>query len=274
MKIFNNKEILLFLCLVLVISLFCNLIVFILEPYSILYNESGKVTFQYILYALVGIFIETPTPFIALYLTKKILYDIRIKDFFKDIFKQDNWKKTVITLLIVFLLILIFSIINGKRNNNSLILIFVSFPVLIIGGGIEEVGWRGFLQVELEKKMPFMLATITTALIWYSWHLPLWLQPSSNHYGDSLVGFLIMIITWSFLLATIKKITKSTFACVCVHAWVNTMGAVYDWNELFDSFPTRIENIICYSLVIICSIIIWHFIDKKDKLCYNGKSDK
>ena len=91
------------------------------------------------------------------------------------------------------------------------------------------------LQPEMEKMFPFPIATSITAVIWCVWHLPIWVMPSSNHYGDSLIGFAITIFVWSFIGAAIYKATKSVLACAIYHSFINSIGAVYDWNDLFDA---------------------------------------
>lgn len=101
--------------------------------------------------------------------------------------------------------------------------------------------------------------------IWFIWHLPLWIQPSSNHYGDSLVGFAITIIVWTFVGAAIYKVTKSVFVCVMYHAFLNAIDAVYDWNALFDTFPNKNGMIMYYCVVLVAAITIWVIADRKEK---------
>ena len=66
--------------------------------------------------------------------------------------------------------------------------------------------------------------------------------PTSNHYGDSIIGFGITIFIWAFALAAIYKSTKSVIACALYHAFIDTIGAVYDWNALFDGFPGNVST--------------------------------
>ena len=104
-----------------------------------------------------------------------------------------------------------------------------------------ETGWRDILQPELDKKMPYPFSVLLTALIWYVWHLPIWFDPTSNHYGDSIIGFGITIFIWSFSMAAIYKATKSVIACCVYHTFIDLIGAVYDWNALFDPFPGSVH---------------------------------
>jgi len=62
---------------------------------------------------------------------------------------------------------------------------------MIVGGGMEETGWRGMLQPALEEKMNFILATLITGVIWGVWHLPLFLISKTTQYQMSFPSFLL-----------------------------------------------------------------------------------
>ena len=94
---------------------------------------------------------------------------------------------------------------------------FVTFA----GGGNEELGWRGVLQPALEKKFSFPLATVITALVWVTWHLPLWLIPGTSQSQVSLPFYLSFGILLSFCLAVLYKQTASVFACMVFHGCIN-----------------------------------------------------
>ena len=55
-----------FLGWLLFITVFFQIIMFVLEPVSVSYAETGKLTFAYILYAIIGILFTTPAPAISL----------------------------------------------------------------------------------------------------------------------------------------------------------------------------------------------------------------
>ena len=97
------------------------------------------------------------------------------------------------------------------------------------------------------------------------WHLPIWVMPSSNHYGDSLIGFAITIFVWSFIGAAIYKATKSVLACAIYHSFINSIGAVYDWNDLFDAYPKTNAMMLYFGIVFIAAVIIWVIYDRKEK---------
>lgn len=254
-----------FLGWVLFISVISEIVILILEPYSILFAKNHILTAGYVIYAIVGIVFTTPNPMIATYIVLKRHKKISsVKDFCRLIVHTENFTKTIFITAIFCGAVLLAAIFFGVRTGSPWYLFLIAFPILIIGGGVEEIGWRGFLQPALERKFPFTVATLMVSIVWFSWHLPLWLEPSSNHYGDSLVGFAITIVVWAFIGAAIYKATKSVIACVIYHAFVNTIGAVYNWNALFDTFPGKNGMIVYRCVALIAAIILWYYADRKE----------
>lgn len=255
-----------FLGWVLLISVVTDVLIFILEPYSISFSKNQILTPGYFAYAIIGLLFSTPCPMIAVYIILKRHKKINsVKDFCKLVLHTENTGKTFLIAAAFCAAALFAAIINGTRTDSPWYLFILFFPVLILGGGIEEIGWRGFLQPALEQRFSFPIATLIVGVIWFSWHLPLWMQPSSHHYGDSLIGFAITILTWAFAAAAIYKATKSVIACVMYHTFINAIGVVYQWNTLFDTFPGK-SGMIAYRCVIVAaSILIWLVINKKEK---------
>ena len=95
-------------------------------------------------------------------------------------------------------------------------------------------------------------------------YAPSTFYPTSNHYGDSFIGFAVTIVIWSFALAAIYKSTRSVIACAIYHAFIDSIGAIYDWNLLFDSFPGNIAGNLYRLIVLIASISLWLHADRKE----------
>ena len=113
--------------------------------------------------------------------------------------------------------------------------------------------------------MPFPFSVLTVAAIWDVWHLDLWFDPTSNHYGDSFIGFSINILVWAFALAALYKATKSVLACAVYHAFIDAIGAIYDWNALFDPFPGGTAGNLYRALLLICSALLWLYTERREK---------
>ena len=72
-------------------------------------------------------------------------------------------------------------LINGFEIGAPIFMILVIAPMMLVGGGNEEVGWRMILQPELEKKFGFNLATILTGITWWLWHFPIFFIKSNKY---------------------------------------------------------------------------------------------
>lgn len=56
----------------------------------------------------------------------------------------------------------------------ALILLFVLANAILLGG-IEEIGWRGWLQPKLQDRTSVLTAGAAVGVLWWCWHLPLFL---------------------------------------------------------------------------------------------------
>lgn len=263
----STKRILLYLLLVLVFWAFTFLMLnFLLKPYSIAHEQSGEITLGYLAYALIGMVFSTPAPFLSVLLLALFQEKIGLKAFFKRLSRTEEKKKTVLLTVVFCGAALIFALLRGQPNGSAWYLLLLGFFVMIPFVGIaEEAGWRGFLQPELEKRMKFPFSVLTVAVVWAVWHADQWLDASSNHYGDSFIGFGINILVWAFALAALYKATKSVIACAVYHAFVNAIGAVYDWNTLFDAFPGDVFTNVYRAVLLICSMVLWLYTDRCEK---------
>lgn len=121
------------------------------------------------------------------------------------------------------------------------------FPIMILGGGLEEIGWRGFLQPTLQKKFSSFISTVIVAIIWAVWHLPLWFIQGSNQSSWNFLYFFIIVMALSFLLSVIHSATKSIFLCIIFHAFINSFWEVFVPNDkLLPAFITLVFAIVIF----------------------------
>ena len=90
------------------------------------------------------------------------------------------------------------------------------------GGGMEEGGWRGYLFPALSLRMPVLLASAITSVIWSLWHLPYFIIPSSYQYGSNFLAYTFITIMLGFMLSAVYLLTKSVLLCTLFHAFSNT----------------------------------------------------
>ena len=256
-----------YLILVVLLSAFCYVTLDVwLLPYSIAYKETGRMTGGYFLFAAIGLLFSTPTPFVAVLIISLFIEKTGVKQLFRSIFHTENKLKTILITGAFCLFALVYAILFGKPNGSPWYMFPLGFLIMIPFVGIaEETGWRGLLQPELDKRMPYPFSVLLTAAIWFVWHFPVFIDPTSNHYGDSVIGFGITIFIWAFALAAIYKATKSVIACALYHTFIDAIGAVYDWNALFDGFPGNISTNVYRAVWLIASVVLWLAAAKREK---------
>lgn len=79
--------------------------------------------------------------------------------------------------------------------------------VAVLGGGLEEPGWRGFALPRLQERFGPLRATALLGLLWGVWHVPL--------YGP--LGFAVPFVL-AFLYTPLYNRTGSVLLCVLLHA--------------------------------------------------------
>jgi len=99
-------------------------------------------------------------------------------------------------------------------------------PSMVIGGGLEELGWRGVAQPSLERRMPRLAAALAVGAVWAAWHLPLFLLPGAPQAGRNFPLFAADVLGAACLLAWIYARTRSILVCVAFHTVGNLATAM------------------------------------------------
>lgn len=222
---------------------------------GILLNENY---FLYIPYALGG-WAPTIASFVAQKKSNKVA---NFKEWLRNIF---DFKHSIFSYFMVIALAILFILpqcfISGYENGVPLYAIFVLIPMMILGGGLEEEGWRRILQSELEKKYNFVISTLIVSVVWWLWHLPLFYIQGVNQYGKSFFVFGINVLGISFALASIKRITNSIWLCVLCHCIVNSL-----WDSIFILNNNNIWGSIVAAIILIFSSFLLLKVNDKKKI--------
>lgn len=94
---------------------------------------------------------------------------------------------------------------------------------VLFGGGMEEGGWRGYLQPAFEKKVHITIAVILVGLVWAVWHLPYFFLPDTFLSGSNFPIYIITTVATAFTLTAIYKLTGSVLLCTLFHGWQNAI---------------------------------------------------
>ncbi len=100
------------------------------------------------------------------------------------------------------------------------------FVMNFMFGGLEEFGWRGFMQHEMEKKLKPWLVYMIIWVIWSTWHYPLFLIPGVSQYGQSFLVFSIYVLFFTLFLGWLYNRTHSIIITALAHALINTFAAM------------------------------------------------
>lgn len=79
--------------------------------------------------------------------------------------------------------------------------------VAVLGGGLEEPGWRGYALPLLQHRYSPLTATAVLGLVWGLWHVPL--------YGP--LGFVVPFVL-AFFYTWLYNVTGSVLLCILLHA--------------------------------------------------------
>lgn len=185
-----------------------------------------------------------------------------VRDFIRRIFRCDNVKVASLALLLCMAYQLLKCILTEEYLGYPIYCFLLLIPVMIVGGGLEEVGWRGFLQPALEEKLGFVPATLVMGVIWAIWHAPLWLVNSANQKNFNFISFSIYAMIFSFSLAMLYKVSKSVLCVILLHAWGNVvLGGMFEFGALINLPGTL--NWILFGIEVLISIVVVYIVDKK-----------
>ena len=193
------------------------------------------------------------SPTIASYISLKRNKEIKgFKEWLKKIFdiKHNIWTYALV-ILFVSIYYILGCVINGFEFGAPIFMLIVVLPMMLFGGGNEEVGWRMILQPELEKKYGFNLATIFTAIIWWVWHLPIFFIKGTANANMDYFLFGIMCLTLCYALATIRKVSKGVFPCIVTHCLINGLSATFVFNYSWLSCCVSLIVTIIVSMLIL-----------------------
>jgi uncharacterized protein len=126
--------------------------------------------------------------------------------------------------------------------------------VMILGGGLEEPGWRGFaLPMLLKRHNPFV-ASMLIGIVWAFWHLPLFFAPMSSQFGLPFGWYFLntlalsVMFTWLFL-----RSNGSTVTAIVLHGGIN---AAFTWYPGGASISTALGTLHYYAPITVGSWLI------------------
>jgi len=154
-------------------------------------------------------------------------------------------------------------------TDTSLAPIVLAIPyfilMLVLGGGQEEFGWRGYAQEPLQEKIGVIPASLVIGLIWGIWHLPLWFMAGDLHSAYSFLAFVMMTSSISIIYAWLYNSSgKKLIVVIFFHAMSNTAAPLLPFLHGIEGKPESAYWI--YAAVnVLFGIIFAYFLVKGSK---------
>lgn len=163
-----------------------------------------------------------------------LLFFRKDKHSIKFEFKRSQLKQYLLSIgypiLITLMGVAVFTfILNGIGVNQiSLLPTLVVLGSTLFGSIGEEIGWRGYLQPTLNKKMSLFWSSVVTAALWAPWHM------GNFAYGiEFTIGFLLAIFGYTFFISYLIKDTKfNLLIAVLFHWFINLANSVVPMSTL------------------------------------------
>ena len=99
------------------------------------------------------------------------------------------------------------------------------FPWTLLQGGLEEVGWRWYLQPRISIGKSFALNMLVIAAIWFVWHIPIYRLPWITAGSSNYLVFFLMILGNTFTLGAVKELSRGSIPCIAAHMLIDTAAA-------------------------------------------------
>jgi uncharacterized protein len=99
--------------------------------------------------------------------------------------------------------------------------------MLLVGGGQEEFGWRGYAQEPLQERFGVIGGSIVLGIVWGLWHFPLWLM-GDEHSNYPFLAFMLFTISTSLIMAFLYNASgKKLVIPLIMHAMSNTSAPLF-----------------------------------------------
>lgn len=120
-----------------------------------------------------------------------------------------------------------FSVIPGRAAGY----LFGFAFTLLLGGGQEELGWRGFALPRLQRAYGPLAASVVIGVVWAVWHLPLFAMDGTSQSQIPFLAYAPAVVAMSVLLTWLyNESAGCILPAMVLHAGINNTGALVPVN--------------------------------------------
>lgn len=143
-----------------------------------------------------------------------------------------------LTFGISILSLLIYSVITGKSMLSCISMETTALPLSIFlsftsGPTGEELGWRGFMREEFNKKYNFLKSSVCQGLVWCFWHTLLWVVDSEFTDWRAIpyiISNIVVITSITVLMNIFLERSNNLIYSVLLHFGFNIIYVFLDAN--------------------------------------------
>ena len=206
----NTKRALVYSALTLLITFIIGQILLILFPDG---NSKGS--------TILFIFMNLTPMIVAILFAKLDQVDSVLKRMF---LQKENLFVYMIAIGSVFIYYGVSTVLGNVTFTGGTFLMILSYlPWTILQGGLEECGWRWYLQPKLGIKS-FTVKMLLISIIWFLWHIPVYRLPWITAGSGNYLIFYLMILGNTFMFGAIKEYSKGVLPCIIAHILIDSMA--------------------------------------------------
>ena len=217
---------------------------FIVGQVILCFFPDGKSTGDSLLFILMNLI-----PLIMAAIFSLVLSEIKsLGEFFKKVFLQ---KESHLSWILAFIIPVIYYgisilLMNVRFTGNSLLAFVLYLPWTFLYGGLEEVGWRWFLQDHLYFSKHFISKMMVLSIVWFLWHIPIYQLPWITAGSSNYLIFYLMILGNTFLLGALKEYSKGAIPCILAHMLIDSLAVLV----LVQSSLTQIILLVIFEIML------------------------
>jgi membrane protease YdiL (CAAX protease family) len=103
---------------------------------------------------------------------------------------------------------------------------------MVLGGGQEEPGWRGYALPRLQARYGALAATLVVGVVWAGWHLPLFVFDSVLYADRPPAIYLAYVVALAVVFTWLYNSTRgSVLLAVVLHAGMNNATVLIPASE-------------------------------------------
>ena len=119
----------------------------------------------------------------------------------------------------------VFGVLPGPHSPVTLGVILTIVAIEIVTGAPgEELGWRGFLQLRLQRRLSPLSSALIVGVIWAFFHAPLWLAPNQVWASLPFWSFGLVCVSSSVVFAWLVNGTRGSTAMASLYHFLMNAG--------------------------------------------------